>query len=345
MYYKGKNKKPWKIFSLISLTTLLLSCTHDPLLIDELDEVCYETQVKPILLNSCGVSGCHDTYSSEEGFNAHDLQSIMQLVEPGEPRKSKLYTVLTDLWGEHFMPPDNPLSAKERNIIQIWIAQGANTEDCSTNNGGTGDNPDEPPVKSDTVCFVQDILPVFMSGCGTSGCHDETTRADGYVLTNYSNIMSGEEGIVPYNPESSEIYEKITTSESDERMPPPPRSPLPADQINAIRTWIENGALNSDCPDANCDTLSEISFLSQITPIIESNCLSCHNSTQASGGIQLNNYTNIKSSVDENRNGTPLLLGAIRRENNFSAMPPSFSLDDCDQRIFELWVEQGMPNN
>lgn len=328
---------------LVPFFFIQLRCTHEPINFEELDTVCYNTQVQPLLINSCGVSGCHDAASASEGLNVHSYQSIMQFVVPGKPRESELYNVLIDIWSDNLMPPDNPLTAEERNIIQVWIAQGAMEtfcEDTSGNNGG----PIIPPVPVDTICFQQDILPIFLSGCATTDCHDAASHQEGYNLTSYTNIMNSG-GIVPFNPGNSEIYEVITEDESEDRMPPSPRSPLTARQIEAIDRWITDGALNSDCPDRACDTLENISYSNQIQPIIQNNCLSCHNSTPANGGVLLNSYENVRTAVETQRGGTSLLLGAIRRENGFSAMPPDYNLSTCDIRIFELWVDQGMPGN
>lgn len=342
-----------KLFSFVSVSALVIlptfilqyACTHEPQLIEELDTICYNTQVQPILTNSCGVVGCHNAGTASEGFVSTNYQSVMKFVEPGDPRNSKLYDVMTNLWAEHFMPPGNPLSKEERNIIQIWILQGALETECVDTVSG---NIPVIPVTSypeDTICFKQDILPIFLSSCATTDCHDVVTHEEGYVLTDYAHIMGKREGIVPFNPQKSEIYEKITESESEDRMPPSPRPRLSTEQIATIRQWIEEGAIDSDCQGKGCDTLSAISYSQHILPIIQNNCVSCHNSTPANGGILLNSYTNVTNSINSKRNGTPLLIGAIRQENGFVAMPQSYRLTDCQVRTIELWVEQGMLNN
>jgi len=125
--------------SLITLLSVLLigllmvwapACTHDPSGIEELDTVCFDTQVAPILQPSCGKTGCHD--GSTEGFDAREYQYIINSVTPGDPRGSALYKAITNINGENMMPPDRPLSKEQRTIIQIWIAQGANEKICNT---------------------------------------------------------------------------------------------------------------------------------------------------------------------------------------------------------------------
>ena len=157
--------------------------------------------------------------------------------------------------------------------------------------------------------------------------------------------MSSEEGIVPGDPENSEIYDAITENESDDRMPPPPRPALTTEQIASIREWIQDGALNSDCPENSCDTLSPILFSSQVFPIIQNNCVSCHSLPPGNGGVLLNSYENVREAALTQRNGISLIVGAIRNLGGFSDMPPDNPMSDCSVRTIELWIEQGTQNN
>lgn len=324
----------------VCLMALAVSCTHEPEYTGINDTICFDTQVLPLIQNSCGISGCHDALTAEEDFIAVNYESILSEVKPGYPSESRLYTVTTDIWGENFMPPDNPLSASQRNIIQIWIAQGAKNTVCdTTGSGGNGD-------PEDSVCFVQDILPVFSSSCGTTGCHDAVTHYEGYILTDYPSIMSDAEGIVPSDAEGSKFFEVIVEDNPDDRMPPPPRTALTAGQIAMLRSWIDDGALNSDCPENSCDTLNTISFSGQVFPILQNNCISCHGATSPGGGIALNNYANVVSAVETERSGISILVGSVRHIDGFSAMPKmSNPLDECSIRIIELWVDQGNQDN
>jgi cytochrome c5 len=312
------------------------ACHHDSLIIDELDTVCFYGEVFPVLQTSCGIAGCHD--GSQEGFLAADYNSIMRLVVPGDPRGSKLYQVITDINGEAMMPPDSPLPKNQRSVIQVWIAQGALETTCDTGNGGSNII-----IPSDSVCFVQDILPLFLSNCAISSCHDGLSHGeeDLFALNSYTAIRPY---VVPFKPSQSLVYEAVTGS-GEEFMPPAPKSPLSPTQKELLRKWIADGALNSDCPDALCDTLNPIEFTAQVKPIIDSYCVSCHNAASSSGGVNLNGYAQIKKAAETLRNGTPLLVGTIRHMPGFKAMPPSSTLDECSIRKIELWIEQGKPNN
>jgi uncharacterized membrane protein len=311
----------------VFLFLLTIACTHEPSGVEEMDLICFESQVMPIIQTSC--ASCHS--GSEEGFLATSYNSIMESVTPGDPRGSKLYKVITNVNSfEKMMPPDRPLTKLQRSIIEVWILQGANETKC----------PNDTIIINDTnkICFVQDILPVLLSSCGTTGCHDAATHEEGYILTSYSTIRS--KGIVPFNPGNSKLYEVVTQTGED-RMPPSPRSPLTTEQIAALSQWIKDGAQNSDCPSQSCDSTGTMSFSTQINPLIQTNCVGCHNGTLASGGINLSSYNQIALSAQTIRNNTPLLLGVIKRQQGFIAMPPTFSLDACAVTKIEKWINQG----
>lgn len=93
-------------------------------------------------------------------------------------------------------------------------------------------------------------------------------------------------------------------------------------------------------PDDLCDT-ENMSYQSDIVPILRNNCYGCHNSDARQGGIAFDSYEGLKDIVDKNR-----LLGAIRRQSGFSPMPQNApKLQDCDIDQIAAWVGDGAPNN
>ena len=94
-----------------------------------------------------------------------------------------------------------------------------------------------------------------------------------------------------------------------------------------------------DNPDI-CYT-EDVSFSADIFPIMESNCISCHNATDLTAGIDLSDYSKIKSLAETN-----LLLGVIKHNDGFARMPLNASkLSDCDISKLEVWIEKGFMNN
>jgi hypothetical protein len=200
--------------------------------------------------------------------------------------------------------------------------------------------PSEKPCHPDTVYFKNDILPIFQSSCAMSGCHDAVTAQDGVILDSYANIISTGD-VKPGNPEGSDIFEVIAEDDPDKRMPPPPATALPAAQIEMIRTWILQGALDNYCDETGpCDTLN-VSFSQTLVPIIQTYCLGCHSGASPQGGILLSNHAEV-SALGQNGQ----LLGAIDHQPGYSPMPQNGNkLSECQIAQFRNWINDGTPNN
>jgi hypothetical protein len=97
-----------------------ISCTHDPV-IPATPEISFNLQIKPIFVNNCARSGCHDGGE----FDLATYNDIRARITPGDARNSDLYKVITKLWGPSAMPPDGPLSDQQITLIYAWIMQGA----------------------------------------------------------------------------------------------------------------------------------------------------------------------------------------------------------------------------
>lgn len=206
------------------------------------------------------------------------------------------------------------------------------------NNGGGNGNNGNNGTDDSTICFERDILPIFTSNCVQSGCHDAISRQDGYQFTDYNSIVSKD--FVAGNADATELYEKITEDRQDKIMPPPPNNPLTAEQIALIRRWINEGAKNTTNCATKCDT-NTYTYSGAVQPMLAKNCYGCHSSSAPSGGIVLDDYTDVKAIATAGD-----LLGAIRHEQGYSAMPQGANkLKDCEIRQVEKWAEAGMLNN
>lgn len=336
------------VLLIIRLTTLFLfigllgSCKHEPDNIKNLPVVCFDTQIQPIFSGSCAMTGCHSGGSRERGFDPSNYSSILRSVKPGDPWGSKIYTIVSDPNNPNMMPPKghNPLTLEQRTLIEVWILQGAKDTKCDTVvTGGTQGN-----TQIDTICFAQDIMPIVKSSCAISsgagrGCHDGT-NGETRKFTDYNSLLPYVNKTSPLN---SKIYRVITGSGED-IMPPSPYNQLTAQQISSFKTWLTQGALNSDCAAIKgCDTTGTMSFASKIWPIIQNNCQGCHGTINPSGNVSLASYDLVKAKASELRNSIPVLIGAVRQLPNFKSMPPTGKLSLCQVRTMELWIEQGMP--
>lgn len=221
---------------------------------------------------------------------------------------------------------------------------GTDTTGSGTDTTGTGTDTTviTDQCDPDTVYFENDILPLLNSSCGITGCHDPATAEEGVVLTNYNSIMNTGD-VRPGRPGNSEIYEKMTDNDPSDKMPPPGSGiTLSQDQINMVYTWINQGAQNNSCdPNAGgCET-QNMSYQNDINPIINNNCVGCHNSTLAQGNIRLDNYNGVAAAVNSGR-----LEGAITWAAGYTPMPYNQSkLDQCSIDKIKSWVNDGAPNN
>ena len=196
------------------------------------------------------------------------------------------------------------------------------------------DNCDE-----NVVYFENEILPLVISNCAQSGCHDAITAEDDLVLNSYSNSIKS--GIVKAgNPGDSELYEKITETDPNDVMPPFPNDPLTAQQIGKIRTWIAQGALNNKCSNFACDT-TNVTYSASILPLITNKCRGCHSGNAPSGNLDLTTHQTLQGVALNGR-----LLGSVTHASGFVPMPPGGSkLSDCETEMIRMWIDQNAPNN
>ncbi|MEJ8757159.1 c-type cytochrome domain-containing protein [Pontibacter sp. H259] len=189
------------------------------------------------------------------------------------------------------------------------------------------------------VYFQRDVLPILVSNCAISGCHDAATRREGVQLTDYTSVMQTAE-VRPGDPGNSELYEMITEDDPEERMPLG-RAPLSSEQIALIRKWITQGAKDLTCTDNTTCTTTNVTFAGTIKPIFSKYCTGCHSGTAPSGGINLTVYNDAAGVAKSGR-----LVGAVTHAAGFKPMPQGGSkLPQCDIDKIKAWVTAGAPNN
>lgn len=327
----------WLTISLVSILPLFFvllfvinACKHETIL-NGVAMVCFEGEVLPVFRTSCGISGCHDA-TATGGYRFTDYAGIVAGIEPGNPDKSLIYRAVTNIWSDDMMPPSQPLPIESRMLMRIWIEQGALNSTCPDTSAT-----DTIPEVKQRACFERDILPIFSSGCGITGCHDATTAEEELVLTNYNGIRYNEK-LVPFNPLASKLYQVLVTSDPDDRMPPVPRPALSKTQTDSIYKWILYGALNEDCITL-CDTTG-ITYTTDIAGLLQNYCTGCHSGATPSGGISLTSYPAIKALAYNGK-----LVGVTSRQTGFKPMPPSLVLSDCLAGMFRIWVDSGAPEN
>jgi hypothetical protein len=85
----------------------------------------------------------------------------------------------------------------------------------------------------------------------------------------------------------------------------------------------------------------DVSYSDNIVPILDANCLSCHNGVSQQGGVILEGYEEVLPYVDNGK-----LLGSIRHDDGFEPMPlTGGKLSSCQIKKFESWIDAGALDN
>ena len=193
----------------------------------------------------------------------------------------------------------------------------------------------------DTVYFFKDVLPILISNCAISGCHDPITAEDDVILNNYQNVIATGD-IKAFDLDGSDLYERITEDDSDKIMPPSPQTPLNENQIEIIAKWITQGAQNFSCDEMamGCPTDS-VSYSMDVQPILQNSCLGCHSGSSPSGNLDFNSFSVLQNVALNGR-----LFGAVSWTQGFSPMPQGGAqLSECSISLIEAWINIGAPNN
>ncbi len=204
-----------------------------------------------------------------------------------------------------------------------------------TDDGGDGGTEPEPIDTCDPqiAYFEQDVLPIFVQYCTMSGCHNTPTDDnDEIVLTTYANITN--------NDHYDDIWEALTEDEDDEdHMPPDSMNQPSEEELQEIRDWMDQGALNNSC-EGGCVTTA-ITYAGTILPIIEDRCDGCHSGNSPQGDLDFSTWNDLNAVAADGR-----LALAIQHQTGAEPMPPSGpSLSQCRIDQILTWIQDGAPNN
>lgn len=88
--------------------------------------------------------------------------------------------------------------------------------------------------------------------------------------------------------------------------------------------------------DQQCNTT--ISFAADVMPILQANCISCHDQGNASGGYDLSSYTAVAANANA-------IVGSMKA-NAYQLMPLGGpALPDSTIQKITCWINQGKQDN
>ena len=213
----------------------------------------FKENVAAILVTRCG--RCH-VNNSRGMFSMSDFESLMKgppagfVIKPGDVAGSRLIEAVE---GKEMPPSGAGIPEEELTLLKNWVKQGAkyDGEDPKVKlstfapAANAGRRPEVKVVQStgkESVHFASDLAALLEKQCG--GCHGNGRRASGgFNLTTFRGLMRGGDSgaaVLPGKPGDSLLVRKLKGMAGD-RMPLR-RPPLKKEVVEAIETWIKEGA-------------------------------------------------------------------------------------------------------
>lgn len=109
-----------------------------------------------------------------------------------------------------------------------------------------------PPEKPAKLSAIQ--TDVFSVGCSASVCHGGPGPVDGLdlvgdpfgTLVNVDSVqVAGAKRVIPFDPENSLLFQVLNGPVGTVNLMPKGGDKLPADELDRIKQWIADGALNN----------------------------------------------------------------------------------------------------
>lgn len=183
-----------------------------------------DQKAQAVLMTRC--YSCHKPDLKSGGLDVTDQNYMLfnRLIVPGEPQLSILYQRIQD----GSMPPSSTLSYADTQAIADWIMNSFKTA--------------LPPVATPTPTV---LTPTYASinnlvlKLSCTNCHRSGNAQGGLALDTYQGVKNA---VVVGDAMNSALYTSIAVRNT---MPQGAGGSLSAAQKAAIRTWINNGALNN----------------------------------------------------------------------------------------------------
>jgi hypothetical protein len=219
--------------------------------------------------------------------------------------------------------------------------------------------------------FVREVQPILARSCVR--CHGPSVRKGLLRLHTRSAFREGGESgdvVVPGDPEASLLYQKLRSRNPKARMPQE-AEPLPPEQVETIRLWIEAGASwPEDVTVAEVATprapvalarppvrprdSGRLRYNRDVRPILAASCFPCHGPDQdrREAGLRLDREEVAKATLASGAvavvAGAPdrsELLARVLHPDEASRMPLAKSgrprLEPGQVKVLRRWIEEG----
>ncbi len=231
----------------------------------------FNRDVRPIFEARC--IKCHGAEKPQSGLRLDSEAAVLRgsisgsVVIAGQGVESLLVKRLSGFNGVPPMPLGaDPLPRKQIDIIRAWIDQMASQPGNGGNpQAGLNEAPSQPPRPADnsgttrpdtsgtpvplsgtkTIDFATQIQPIFDDNCVR--CHGPNVQQNQLRLDSLAGVRQGSlhgKVVIPGNGNDSPVVRRLLGL--DEPRMPFGNPPLPAEKIDLIRSWIDQGAPGTD---------------------------------------------------------------------------------------------------
>ena len=202
------------------------------------------------------------------------------------------------------------------------------------------------------IDFIRDVKPILEHNCVS--CHREDNAKGKVRLDTKKAAFAGDDVIIPGNPDDSSLYWTTILPSDDELVMPPFKHedkdyPLRDEEKEILKNWIQGGAAwpETEVLEPKKRLPKTVSFVTNIQPILEQNCVACHYEGKVKGDLRLDTFEHAFSSDHVIVPGEPLesdlwVLCTLPQDDEMF-MPPEGNdpLSPSDLFMLRRWIAEG----
>lgn len=128
----------------------------------------------------------------------------------------------------------------------------------------------EEPAPAAKVSYWKEVRPIFQQHC--QGCHQPAKKGGQYLMTSVADMLKAGKselpGIVPGDPDESELIVQLEPIGELPAAMPKGKPPLAKVEIDLIRRWISEGAVDDSPPASSVQIDAEHPPVYQMPPVV-----------------------------------------------------------------------------
>ena len=218
----------------------------------------FEAEVLPVLERRC--FACHGPLRQRGNLRLDSLPAMLigggrgAAIVPGDSEASLLVSAIRRE-DELEMPPPRALEEAERELLEAWIAAGADWPEAHAEPSPPVQvvAREVPPVEhhiagpGEPLSFNRDVRPILSDHCYECHGPDEAVHQAGLRLDNgesaHGALPSGRRALVPGDLDRSQLFQRVAAVDALDRMPPPHADSTLSDrEIEVLGRFILQGA-------------------------------------------------------------------------------------------------------